>query len=233
MSLGILVALPEELRSLSKIKMHQGECLTLPNNILVSLAGTGAKNAEKSTQQLIAAGAKQVISWGCAGALAPHLKAGDLIIPKLIQTQSGTKLSTHPLLRKNIINALANQSYFEGPLLESSSIVSSAKEKSALFNDTSAIAVDMESAAAAQVCQTENTPFIAIRTIVDPADFNLPTAVSHSINPEGKVNLVKLISFIICHPSELPSLIQLGRHFKIANKKLKQISPLLAQVSTS
>jgi len=231
MSLGILVALPEELRSLSKIKIKQGEIITLPNNILISLAGTGENNAKKATEQLLAAGAKNIISWGCAGALDPQLKPGDLIIPKFIQTQSSKTLSTHTLLRTKIINTLANQTYFEGTLLETLSIVASAEEKSTLFNEKSAIAVDMESAAAAEICQKENIPFIAIRTIVDPASFDIPSAINHSMTPEGNVSLAKLIFYIICHPSELISLIQLGQHFKAANKKLSQISPLLAQVA--
>lgn len=233
MSIGILVALPEELRSLSKTKMNQGECMTLPNGLLVSLAGTGANNAQKASSQLIALGAKQLISWGCAGALAPHLKAGDLIIPKLIQTQSNTLLKTDSLLHKNITQALTEQVYFEDTLLESPCIVSSATEKSVLFNKGSAIAVDMESAAAAQVCQKENIPFLAIRTIVDPANFNLPTAINHSIDSEGKLNLTKLIFYILCHPKEISGLIQLGQHFKAANNKLKHISPLLAQLTIS
>lgn len=233
MSLGILVALPEELLSLSKVKLKQGEYTRLANNILVSLAGTGAKNAKKATEQLLAAGAKQIISWGCAGALAPNLKAGDLIIPKLIQTQSNKQLNTHPVLRTKIINALTEQIYFEGTLLESSSIIAKAEEKSALFNEKSTIAVDMESAAAAEICKKTGTPFIAIRTIVDPANFNLPAAISHSINSAGNVDLSKLIIYIICHPSELLSLIQLGLHFKAANKKLKHISPLLTQLVNS
>jgi adenosylhomocysteine nucleosidase len=233
MSLGIIVALPEELRSLNKAKIKQGECLTLPNNILVSLAGAGAKNAKNATEQLLSSGAKQIISWGCAGALAPHLKAGDLIIPKIIQTQSNQQISTDNSLRKNIAHALGKQTYFEGVLLESSGIISKAKEKSALFNENSAIAVDMESASVAQVCQKQNIPFIAIRTIVDSADFNLPVAVSHSMTAEGSVNLAKLILYTIRHPSEIPSLIKLGKHFKAANKKLKQISLLLTQVTNS
>ncbi|NOQ17440.1 MAG: phosphorylase [Methyloprofundus sp.] len=233
MSLGIFVALPEELRSLSKTKIKQGECLALSDNIQVILAGTGAKNAKKATEKLLANGVKQIISWGCAGALAPHLKSGDLIIPKLIQTQSNNLISTDTSLHKNIVNALSSQTYFEGTLIESSLIIASAKEKLSLFNKSSAIAVDMESAAAAQVCQKKNIPFIAIRTIVDPANFNLPTAISHSMTSEGCVSLAKLILYLISHPSEIPSLIQLGKHFKAANKKLKQISPLLTQVAMS
>jgi adenosylhomocysteine nucleosidase len=233
MNLGIVVALPEELHSLSKNKIKQGECLTLSNNILISLAGTGSKNAKHAAEQLLSSGAKKIISWGCAGALAPHLKSGDLIIPKFIQTQQNTKLSTDITLRKCIISTLANQQYFEGTLLESISIISSAQNKSALFELSSAIAVDMESSAIAQVCQEKNIPFIAIRTIVDPANFTLPTAISHSIDPKGNVNLTKLIFYVFHHPSELPRLIQLSYHFKIANKKLKQISPLLIQIADS
>jgi len=231
MSLGILVALPEELLSLTQQKIKIGECLTLPSNLLITLSGTGAGNAKQAAERLLEKGATQIISWGCAGGLSPALKAGDLIIPEFIQTQSNTLLKLDESLHNELTNLLNEYVFFTGKLIESATIISSEVEKSHLFTKHNALAVDMESAAAAQVAKTNNTPFIAIRTIVDPANFNLPKAINHSLNAEGTINLRKLMLYICTHPYEIPALIKLGQHFKSANKKLAKIAPLLTQVS--
>jgi len=231
MSLGILVALPEELFSLTQQKIKIGECLTLPSKLLITLSGAGAHNAKQAAQRLLENGATQIISWGCAGGLSPTLKAGDLIIPELIQAQSNTLLKCDESLHNKLTKLLNGQVFFTGKLIESATIISSKEEKAHLFTINNALAVDMESAAAAQLAKTNNIPFIAIRTIVDPANFNLPKAVNHSLNAEGTINLSKLVLYICTHPHEIPALIKLGQHFKAANKKLAQIAPLLTQVS--
>jgi len=231
MSLGILVALPEELLSLTQQKIKMGECLTLPSKLLITLSGTGARNAKQAADRLLKNGATQIISWGCAGGLSPTLKAGDLVIPELIQDQSNTLLKCDESLHNKLTKLLNGHDFFTGKLIESASIISSKEEKAHLFTKHNALAVDMESAAAAQVAKINNIPFIAIRTIVDPASFNLPKAINHSLNAEGTVNLSKLMLYICTHPSEIPALIQLGKNFKAANKKLAQITPLLTQVS--
>jgi len=232
MSLGIIIALPEELRSLTSKKLKQGECITLPNNIVVILSGAGADNAKKAATTLLAQGVKKVISWGCAGALSPDLKAGDLVIPEYIQDHLGKKLNTHTLFRQNLLKLLTTENYFAGGLLESTSVLADSTEKIALFDKYNTLAVDMESAAIAHTAKKANIPFIAIRSIVDSASFSLPKAITYAVNEQGFVNHIKLICYIICHPYEIPRLIQLGRHFNLANKRLAKISPLLAQVSS-
>jgi len=231
MSLGILVALPEELLSLTQQKLKTGECLTLPSKLLITLSGTGARNAKQAAERLLENGATQIISWGCAGGLSPELKAGDLIIPEFIQDQSNALLKSHVSLHSKLTKLLNEQVFFTGKLIESTTIISSQEEKAHLFTKHNALAVDMESAAAAHVAKTNNTPFIAIRTIVDPASFDLPKAINHSLNTAGNINLTKLVLYICTHPYEIPALIKLGKHFKAANKKLAQIAPLLTQVA--
>ena len=230
---GILVALPEELRSLTTAKLKQGESLRLANDCLVILSGVGADNAQKATQKLIAQGAEQLISWGCAGALAPELIAGELIIPTSIQTHTGQNLPINSQWHKKITASLGQQKYSSGILLESLHIVASAVEKSALYSSTQALATDMESAVVARIAQQANLPFMAIRSIVDDASFDLPHAIQYAMRDNGQVAIPKIITYLIYHPTEIPRLIQLGRHFKAASKTLANISPLFTKLSAS
>ena len=223
---GILVALPEELCTLTKSKIKQGAAIFVSDNVLVTLAGTGPKNAENAAQFLINQGAKQLISWGCAGALAPHLQAGDLIIPTVIQTQDSTQLLSDSLWSKLIINTLGQYlKCYNGKLIASDTVLALAQEKAKRFQQTGALAVDMESAALANVA-----PFVAVRSIVDPANLNLPRAINHALTDKGLISIPKLMLYLCRHPIEIPSLIKLGSNFSAANKSLKQAALHLPQL---
>lgn len=134
---GILVALPEELHTLTKSKIKQGECIAMSANTLITLSGAGPKNAASAAQNLIAQGATQLISWGCAGALAPHLKAGDLVVPAEILTQDNIQLATHKQWSRQVIDLLDNTiKHTQTTLLESDTVIAQACDKNRLYQST-------------------------------------------------------------------------------------------------
>jgi len=225
---GIVVALPEELSILTRTKIRQGECITLPNGHLISLSGTGIDKAQSAAQQLIDQGAQQLISWGCAGALAPHLIAGDLILPHSILLSDDTLLEIDLIGREQAIKMLNHSiHYYSDKLLESKQIISSVLDKKASYQRNSAIAVDMESGAVARIAKQANIPFIVIRSIVDPANFSLPYAVQYAMNNQGNISISKLLLYLCMHPTELPRLIKLSQHFNAAKKTLNQVASQL------
>ncbi len=229
---GILVALPEELHTLTKSRIKQGECFAVSENTLITLSGSGPKNAKSAAQNLLAQGATQLISWGCAGALAPHLKAGDLVIPAWVLTKDNKQLATHRLWSQQVIKLLDNcMTYDQACLLESDTVISLAQDKSKQYQLTEAIAVDMESGAVAQAANQAQIPFIAIRSIVDPAELNLPEAINYAMTDSGIVSTSKLMRYLCSHPGELPRLIKLGLHFNAANKTLKYLAHRLPQIT--
>jgi len=225
---GIIVALPEELRTLTHTKIRQGECITLPNGHLIALSGAGFENAQSATQQLIDQGAQQLISWGCAGALAPHLMAGDLILPHSILLSDNTLLEIDLIGREQVIKILNHSiPYYSDKLLESQQMISAALDKATAYQNSSAIAVDMESGAVARVAHQANIPFVVLRSIVDPANFSLPYAVQYALNDQGNIAMSKLLLYLCMHPSELPRLIKLSQHFNAAKKTLNQVASQL------
>lgn len=229
---GILVALPEELHTLTKSRIKQGECLSVSKNTLITLSGSGPKNATTGAQTLLDKGATQLISWGCAGALAPHLNAGDLLIPDCVLTLNNIRLSTHKLWSRQVIKLLGTAiAYDDASLLESDIVISLACDKARQHKLTQAVAVDMETAAVARLAEQQQIPFIAIRSIVDPAGFDLPRAINYAMNDKGIISITKLLRFLCRHPAELPGLIKLGLHFNAASKSLKFIAHQLPQIT--
>ncbi len=232
MTTGIVVALAEELRTLTPRKINQGEWVALTDGTLITLSGSGIENADKAARNLLKQGATQLISWGCAGALAPHLKAGDLFIPHHILTKQQKALATQASLSELIINTLDSHiKCYTGILFESTSVITLAQEKVTRYQLTGALAVDMESGAVARVALMASIPFVAIRSIVDPANMDLPDAISYAMTPAGIISLPRLIYFLCQHPTELPSLIRLGMHFSAAHKTLTHIARHIPQIT--
>lgn len=225
---GIVVALPEELSTLTAKKIAKGCCSFIANNIVVAYSGTGGKNAEQAAQLLISEGATCLISWGCAAALANNLKSGDLTLPPVLFDANHVRLDLNSDWHKYAETLLSNYlPVHAGALLESKEIVSSSRDKKQLYVETAAAVLDMETVAVAKVAQKNNLPFLAIRAIADPVTMDLPKAIAYSLNDEGEVMMGRLLWFLLGHPLELPGLIKLGLHFNAAKKTLLLVATQL------
>ena len=221
---GIIVALPDEVSSLTSKKITKGDCLFINDNTLIAYSGAGPENAAKASQLLIDKGAERLISWGCAAALKANLHPGDLVIPQTLLTERHEELTIASPWFNDVLDQLPSLNPFTGSLIESSFIVAESEEKKVIYKQTRAIALDMESIAVARIAIQNNLPVLAIRCIADPVTMNLPKAVSYALNTQGDVVLAKLLWFLLTHPNELPGLIKLGLHFNAAKNKLKLVA---------
>lgn len=220
---GIVVALPEELSTLTRQKIGKGCCAFIAPNILVARSGAGPENARAAAESLLSEGAKRLISWGCAAALVGNLAPGTLTLVDSLRSEQG-----HPLdIRSDWLSRVrtrlsALQPHTDGSLAESATIVATATAKADLHRRMQATVLDMETVAVAQIARQHGIPFLALRVVADPAGMDLPKAVTHSLNQAGEVVLSRLLSYLLGHPYELSGLIKLGRHFNAAQKTLKQ-----------
>jgi len=222
---GIVVALPEELAALTSKRIDKGHCVFIADKLLVAYSGAGAKNATVAAELLISKGATQLISWGCAAALDMTLRPGDLTLADRLVDVNDDELAVDRNWHEYTKNLLAPDiAVRTGSLTESVDIVSASKEKLHLQLITKAIALDMESVAIAKVAKKKALPFLAIRAIVDPADMDLPNAVSYAANAEGDIVLSRVLLFLALHPIELPRLIRLGFYFNAAKTTLKRVA---------
>ncbi|WP_198243504.1 phosphorylase [methane-oxidizing endosymbiont of Gigantopelta aegis] len=231
MTTGIIVALPEEISTLTSASLQQGEIIRLNNNTLLMLAGAGPENAAHAAYQLIKyEGASRLISWGCAAALVDYLTPGDLILAENLIAEDQEILKCDPNWLSYTREILKHLSLFQEPLTTSQHIVDTAEAKQRLHIETQAVAVDMESAAIARIAKQHHCPFLLIRSIADTANMNLPQAIARAMNAEGRVDISKLLLFILKKPSEIPSLIHLGLCFSSAKKTLTAIAKHLDKI---
>ncbi len=232
---GIVVALAEELSTLTSTKLTKGNSRFISNNVLVIYSGTGPINASSAAERLIAQGATKLISWGCAAALSETLKPGDLILANELSSTEESKAialnvcaNWHQQTTELLTSVVKVNN---GGLAESKRIVSSSEDKKKIHSNTKAVALDMESIAIAHVANKHALPFLAIRVIADPVEMSLPLAITHSLNQHGDVVLSKLLGYLALHPRELPGLIRLGLYFRSATKTLKLVAQHLDAIT--
>ncbi len=235
---GIIVALSEELSTLKTLPnalwergLRRGKFIFITDDIILIYSGAGAENACKAAELLVSKGATQLMSWGCAAALSPDLKMGDLVLADSLLSCDGIETAVNATWHQHTKIILGSQiTAYKGVLIASNEIVATAQAKHELYEKTGAIALDMESGAIAQVAQHYALPFLAIRAIADPATMDLPLSVSNALNENGEVDITKIIASLVFNPKEIPHLIQLAQYFQIAKKTLSKVAKQLPEV---
>ena len=171
-----------------------------------------AGKAELLEQRLTAAIAKAtpkgIVSFGIAGALAPLLKIGDVVIATHVVSGDehyATDPARSALLRERLPRA---QSVV---LAGHDQVVSHVDGKRRLFAITGAHAVDMESHIAARFAARHNIPFVALRTISDISTKGLPPAALEPLKDNGKPRLSRVLASVAADPSQIPDLMVTGR----------------------
>ncbi|MDD2739729.1 MAG: phosphorylase [Methylomonas lenta] len=229
---GIVVALPEELATLTRIKLKQGECCRV-GNTWIAYSGAGLINAASAAELLVNKGARQLISWGCAAGLSIDTKPGDLVIATQAIDEH-QQFDTDKLMVAALKQILpVNLNVHQGKLFSSGSLVGLSQDKKRIHQHSLAIALDMESTAIANTARHAQLPFMIIRSIADPVEMNLPIAVIQALNDNGQVDLPKLLSYLVWHPLEIAALIKLGLHFQAAKNTLKIVAMELQRQQTA
>ncbi len=169
-----------------------------------ALAGGGTpEGAARAAETLVAQGATTLISFGLAGGLNPGLSAGTLVIPAEVITEDAI-YATDPALTDKLGGPA--HSLYAAP-----KIVVTAAAKRALFASTRADAIDLESAAVAEVAVTHGVRFAVLRAICDPAGSTLPPAALIALNEAGAIGFARVAVSVLQDPMQLGALWRLAR----------------------
>ena len=155
-----------------------------------------------------------VIVAGVAGALAPELAIGDLVIDTN---------STDAERVAEFMNAMSSQRRVRiGAIHTAKELVGSARAKKQLYKETNAIAVDMENAYTRQLAERRKVPWLGIRAISDTAFENISSKVIHFVDGSGTVRPWDLTLSLARKPMLIPQLIRLGRNTQSATRHLSE-----------
>jgi adenosylhomocysteine nucleosidase len=200
----------------------------LPDGALLAVSGIGLVAAEAAARALVEAGVSALMTFGMAGGLDPTLEAGSVVLPRELISEAGTRWLASRSWRERVAAAVSPlRAVTEGNLLTSVRAIDTPAGKTAAFRATGAAAVDMESAAVAEIAGKHNLPFIAVRVIVDTAADKLPRAVVNA-SRASKVHIGRLVAGLVVAPGEIVALIRLAQRYRIAIRSLRAIGPHLA-----
>lgn len=230
---GVVCALAAEARHLgfpTRRGQPLGPLMGLDDGTLVAVSGMGLVAAAASARALIQAGARALVSWGMAGGLDPALRPGAIFLPSEVIPVAGAGIQAASPWRERVADAIRAQlapqenPILSGKLLTSATAIGSLAEKSKLFRQTGAAAVDMESMAIAEIARASDIPFLAMRVIVDSASDALPRAVTAAANSQGHLKIWRLLGTLAREPTELAPLLRLARRYRAANRSMAAVA---------
>ena len=180
------------------------------------VVGGGRSERLEARLRAALARAQGVISIGIAGALAPDLRVGDVVIGGAVFSVDEPR-QTDPAWSERLAAALPHGRV--APIWGAEAMVLDAREKARL-HASGAVAVDMESHVVARLASERALPFAVLRVISDTAQTDLPPAVLAGMRPDGAMNLVGVLGALARRPQQLPALIAVGHDVDRAFKAL-------------
>jgi len=195
--------------------------------------GIGPERARKASEAaLFALAPDALISTGYAGSLGVAA-LGELILGTKVfdwtkeSPRTAIQASLALLESARMAARDARVAWTQGPVVTVDHVVWRAREKLALGEASGAIAVDMESAAIAQVASSADIPFLLVRAISDRVGDDLPMDFNLWFSPFGSL---RCLLKIMHRPSILRGLYEMKRHANQASESLRKFFCALAVV---
>ena len=165
-----------------------------------------------------------VLSFGIAGGLDPDLAPGDLVVATRVRGPRGAWRAD-----MGWAAALARATGARlGTLAGAARVVADPAAKRNLHNATGgALAVDLESEAAAAFAASRGVPFVALRAVADTARESVPQSAAGGLTSDGRPAAARVALFLLRRPSELPALLQVAKRTKLALASLERAAKAL------
>ncbi|WP_051328158.1 hypothetical protein [Desulfatirhabdium butyrativorans] len=230
-TIGMVIALPAEaFRILGRRgwrkedgRLFRRQRLSAEIDLLCSISGMGIENGYAAAKRLIERdGAVALIHTGVSGGLVAGVHTADLIIAQRVLSVEAGNLAAgwlpDPEAAERTAGWLAagHVAFHCGTILCMRQPVLSADAKKALHRDFGALAVDMESAGVAQAAEQGNIPAVFLRSVCDPFNESLPSWLSDSIMPDGRVRLTGLLGELLHRPTAVRELFRMQSRFHAA-----------------
>jgi hopanoid-associated phosphorylase len=168
---------------------------------------TAGKELEEIADTAVRQGYRGLISFGVAGGLASHLRAGDWVVASSIR-EAQTVRATDAVWSRKLLGLIDGA--IHAPILGVDSPVAEPAKKRELYRTTGAAVVDMESHIVARVADQHKLAFAALRVVVDPAHRTVPPAALINMRPDGRPNVPAMLRNIAARPSQLSRLARIA-----------------------
>lgn len=179
-------------------------------DVVAALTGVGPRAAALAAERVLdALPVDHVVVVGVAGGVGPSLALGELIVPERV-----LDLATGAEYRP----ARLGDAVPRGTLATSGALVVGAAEIDGLAR-RGVVAIDMETAAVASVCERRGRPWSVFRAISDRAgDPAVDARVLALVGSDGRANLPALARFLLPRPWRALLLARLARDLQRATR---------------
>lgn len=182
------------------------------------LTGMGPGPAQEAIRTALACRPDAVLACGLAGALKPCFRVGEVLAPHALRNDcADQQIPCNEKLRRLAIDCGATP---VDCLLSKSSIVRTSQEKQLL--GAVADAVDMESFAIVKEARLAGVPALALRSVSDGSDCDLPCDFSRMVDGRGRMRLWRMALEPLRAPQTLPELIRFGMASRRAASRLAE-----------
>ncbi len=177
----------------------------------VLITGLGAANAERTLRALLNSPHRPalVLSCGFAGGLRPGLETGAV----LYETEAG----------QGIKSRLEEAGARMGRFMFSTRVATTAEEKRALWEESKADAVEMESQTICVICREQGIPSATVRVVLDTAARDLPLDFNQLMTADQRMSYGKLALALVRSPGKIEALLQLQKQSRSAAEKLADV----------
>jgi nucleoside phosphorylase len=197
-------------KSVDGIVLHEGALGD--RRVVATFTGMGTRLATAGTERLLDAEPliTRVVVVGITGAL-DDTPIGTVVWPEVVV--DGATGAEH---RPAPLGDAAPPGKPEGKMWTSDSLNTDPEELTEL-RAQGVVALDMETAAIAEVCESRGIPWSVVRVISDRAgDGTIDDEVFHLSNQDGTPNPPAVAKYLLMHPTKIPMLAQLAKGAKLA-----------------
>jgi len=176
--------------------------------VVALLLGMGTRPAAENTERLLAATeVDHVVVVGVTGGVHPEAAIGDLVAPEVV-IDGATGREHRPTHLGEVTPS--------GSMWTSDVLIRDQAELADLLR-RGVIALDMETAAVAHVCDQRDVPWTVVRSVSDlPHDDSITDEVAALVQPDGTPDLDAVDRYLAEDPSRLEDLSRLGADMEVA-----------------
>jgi adenosylhomocysteine nucleosidase len=248
MNIALIAAMPEEFRALARC-LERGEpvgtnglkgcrCRAAGHDILLVESGMGFDNAARAAKAVIEATRPDLlISAGFCGGINPELRVGDVVVATALTVVTEAGLREVPVeipaVGSTFVTRLTAQGsrVYGGLFAGTPSIVPKKRLGELLPSFAPTPVVEMESAAIAAVAGEHGIPFLALRSVSDPADEELGFTLDEFCDSRLRIRPHRVLLTCLRKPRIIPQLIRLAGNSRVAAAALtaamERLLPLL------
>lgn len=202
---------------------------------VVVLSGSGSERATRATKWAIEKFTPDaIIAFGFCSATRDLERSGDIVIADRVVGLPGAPFewsvvddtdSLGPdrllLLAARTSVEVSGLDYHHGTIVTISKFATTAGAKQWLGEAINSNAVDTEAHSIATVANDARVPWIAVKSVLDNRDFNVPAIADRIVSGPYKRGVSTYIKHVSKAPGDLPALIKLGRSSTAASAALR------------